>query len=145
MSAHRHQHKLMIEVVLPKEDLRLRGIGSEAHIACQTIAGTEYVSAILALENDLALTLINHTETGQRTAVCGIGIVEQTMFQRNHRLASSKVDHTHGLVEGDVRTAISLRLLDGKIVELGIAVFLALIVEGEEGMTRALEGDELIR
>ena len=87
MSAHRHQHELMIEVVLPEEDLRLRGIGGEAHIACQTIAGADYISAILTLENYLTLPLINHTETGLRTAVSGIGIVEQTMLQRNHRLA----------------------------------------------------------
>ena len=135
----------MIEVVLPEEDLRLRGIGGETHIASQTIAGAEYISAILTLEDYLAQALINHTETGQRTVVRGIGIVEQTMLQRNHRFASSKVDDTHGLAEGDVRAAVSLRFLDSKIVELGIAAFLTLIIEGEEGMARALEGDELIR
>ena len=93
----------------------------------------------------MPLTFVYQTEASQFGIVLGIGIVQQTMFQRNGRMSSSKVDDTHGLAEGDVRAAVSLRFLDSKIVELGIAAFLTLIIEGEEGMARALEGDELIR
>ena len=66
------------------------------------------------------------------------------MSSRDGGLASSQIDEADGLTERDVPAAVSQRLLDGEIVEFGIAAFQALVVEGKEGVARTLEGDELI-
>ena len=37
MGAHRHEHELMIQIVLPHEDFGFRGIGCQAHITSNAI------------------------------------------------------------------------------------------------------------
>ena len=66
------------------------------------------------------------------------------MGQGDHGLPCGQIDDAHGLAEGDVTAAVSLGLLDGEVVELGIAAVTALDIEGEERMARALEGNQLI-
>ena len=66
------------------------------------------------------------------------------MSSRDGGLASSQIDEADGLTERDVPAAVCQRLLDGEIVKLGISAFQAIVVEGKEGVTRTLEGDELI-
>ena len=66
------------------------------------------------------------------------------MRHRYHRLPCSQVDDTDGLTQRDVLAAISLRFFNREVVILSIAAVLTLVVECKEGMTGALEGDELI-
>lgn len=144
MGAHRHEHELAIEIVLPHEDLGLLFVCRQADIACNAIAGAEDITAVLTLEDDLSLAFVDDSETGLGTTVCGVGVVKQSVGGRDGGLACSQIDDADGLAERDVLTAVCQRLLDGEIVEFGIAAFQALVVEGKEGVARTLEGDELI-
>ena len=69
MGAHRHEHELAIEIVLPHEDLGLLFVCRQADITSDAKAGTEDITAVFALEDDLPLTFIDNTETGLRTTV----------------------------------------------------------------------------
>ena len=69
MGAHRHEHELAVEIVLPHEDLGLLFICRQADIASDAKAGTENVASIFALENDLSLTFVDNTEAGLGTMV----------------------------------------------------------------------------
>ena len=69
MSAHGHKHKLTVEIILPHEDLGLRFVCRQADIASDAKAGTEDITAVFALEDDLPLTFIDNTETGLGTTV----------------------------------------------------------------------------
>ena len=53
----------MVEVVLPHKHLGFRGVSGQTDITGKTIAGTEDVATILALENNLSLSFINDTKT----------------------------------------------------------------------------------
>ena len=93
----------------------------------------------------MPLTFVYQTEASQFGIVLGIGIVQQTMFQRNGRMSSSKVDDAECLAVGNVTATVGIGFHDREVVELGIASLLAFTVETEQGMARALKGDELIR
>ena len=86
-------------------------------------------------KDDLSLAFVDDSETGLGTTVCGIGVVKQSVSGRDGRLASSQIDEADGLTERDVPAAVCQRLLDGEVVELGIAAFQALVIEGKEGVT----------
>ena len=92
MRAHRHEHELVVQIVLPKEHLGLRFIRCQAHITSNTITSTEDITTIFAPQDDLTLSFVNDTEAGQFRVVLDICIIEQPMLQGNGRLAGSEVD-----------------------------------------------------
>ena len=64
MGAHGHKHKLTVEIILPHEDFSLRLVIGQTHITSDTIAGTEDVAPVFALEDDLTLTFVDNAEAG---------------------------------------------------------------------------------
>ncbi len=64
VGTHRHEHKLTVEIVLPHKHFCFRGISGQTDITGKTIAGTEDVATILALEDNLSLSLVNDAKTG---------------------------------------------------------------------------------
>ena len=134
----------MIEIVLPKELLCLAFISSETNIACNAITSHKDISAILALENNLAVASVDDAELCLVALVIGIDIVHQAMRCSVHWLACCKVHDAECLAVRNIAAAISLGLYHSEVVELCNASVLAIFVEGKERHTRALERDELI-
>ena len=134
----------MIEIVLPEELLCFAFISSETHIACNAITSHEDISAIFALENDLAIASVDDAELCLVALVVGIDIVHQAVRRSVHWLACCKVHDAECLAVWDIAAAISLGLYYSEVVELCNTSVLAILVEGKERHTRALERDELI-
>ena len=144
VGAHGHEHELVVQVVLPHEDLGLRLVCSQTDIAGDAVARDKDIASVLTLQDDLALAFVDDAETGLGALVRDLGVVHQSVGQSNHGLAISKVDDTHGLAEGYVAAAVGLRLFNCKIVELCIAAVMAVLIESKEGVARSLERNELI-
>ena len=134
----------MVEIVLPQELLGLLGVGGKADVARQTIAIDLQIASVGTLQGYLALTAVDDTELRQLTLVAWMGVVEHAMLRGDSGTIGGLVDDAYRLTVWDVVAAIGLWLLDGEVVELGIATLLAIDVKRKEGVTRALEGSELI-
>ena len=135
----------MVEIVLPQECFGLLWIGSKAHVARQTVAIDFHVTAIGTLKRDATLSAVCHLEPRQTAIVADMGVMKQTMLQRNGRTVGSLIDDADSLAVWDILATVGLGLNDGEVVELGIATLQAFMVKGKESMARTLEGDELIR
>ena len=134
----------MVEVVLPEELLGFLKVGGEAHVAGQTVAVDFDVAAVGALQGNTALAAVDDLELRQLALVAGVGVVEQTVLQGDGRAARRLVDDADGLAVGDVCAAVGAGLVDGEVVELGIAALLTFYIKGKERVAGALEGDELV-
>ena len=124
----REEHEVVVEVVLPEELLGFLKVGGEAHVAGQTVAVDLDVAAVGALQGNTALAAVDDLELRQLALVAGVGVVEQAVLQGDGRAARGLVDAADGLAVGDVRAAVGARLVDGEVVELGIAALLTFYI-----------------
>ena len=145
MRAHRHEHELVVQIVLPEEHLGLGGVVGETHVAGQSIAGHINIAAVGTLQRHLALSAVFNAELRLHRVVALVGIVEGSVGGSHSRMLCAQVDDAERLAVWDIAGAVGLRLFHVEVVELGIAAVLTRGVEGEECMARTLERDELIR
>ncbi len=144
MVAQGEEHEVVAEIILPEELLGILLVVGEAHVARQTVAINLHVAAVDALQRHLSLTAVYELELRSRTAVVGTGVVEQAVRVADSRPSVGLVDDAEGLAVGDVLAAVGAGLLDGEVIELGIAALLTFYIKGEERVARALEGNELV-
>ena len=76
VGAHRHEHKLMVEIVLPHKHFCFRFISGQADITSKSLASTEDVTSVLALEDNFALTFVYEVEKRQAGVFFGIGVMQ---------------------------------------------------------------------
>ena len=116
----------------------------KAHIARQSVAIDLYIAAVGTLQRHFSQTTVYHLELRQFTVVASVAIMEHTVLGGYSRQARCFVDDADCLTVGDVLAAVSHRLLNGKVVEFGIATLHTFLIKGKEGVARSLESGELV-
>ena len=124
----------MTEVVLPEEDLGFGLIGGKAHVARQSFAIDFDVAAIHTFERHPSMSTVYQLETGAFALVVGTAVVENTMRIADGGTPRGLVDDAERLAKGDVLRAIGTGFVHGKVVKLGIAAVLSVLVEGKKRM-----------
>ena len=102
MIRQRQKHEVMVQVILPQEHLCLLRIGSETHIAGQTVAIDLHITSVSTLQGYAPQVTVNHLKLRQVALIARMGIIQQTVFQGNSRTVGSLVDDTDGLAIGNI-------------------------------------------
>ena len=73
--SHRHEHELVVQIVLPHKDFGLSLICCQSYVTGDAIASAEDITAVLTLEDYLTLASVYNTETCLRSVVFCICII----------------------------------------------------------------------
>ena len=135
MVAQRIEHEVVIQIVLPEENLGLVGVGGKTDITSQTIAVNLNVAAINAFQRHLPYATVDELELRTLALVVDAGVVKDTVRVADGRTASGLVNDAECLAVWYILTAVGHRLVNGEVIELSIATGLAFDVKSKEGMT----------